>query len=283
MLLAPSSSVVPISSEVAAKRRIYLALAAVLIVLVVAAEWIRRRFAPALSPRGLRAGIGGLAMLLALATAARSRTYGNPEALWRGAVQAVPDNPRALDNLGWTLFRQRPPKFAQAESAFVRAIGEDSTCREKTVIAERPCSAAWARARVIGSVQFATVLAAEGRLAEAERPLEDALARDPAYLPAERGLALVEMKLGEYERAIPHLERVVARLPNWDHLVALGVAYLSAGHREEAIATFHATASLDAGSPAMQDFSRTLDAAARDSTALPALQRLALNLAREWM
>jgi hypothetical protein len=33
----------------------------------------------------------------------------------------------------------------------------------------------------------------------------------------------------------------------------------------------------------MQDFSRTLDAAARDSTALPALQRLALNLAREWM
>jgi predicted negative regulator of RcsB-dependent stress response len=283
MLLAPSSSVVPIASEVAAERRIYLALAAVLIVLVVSAEWIRRRLAPTLTPRGVRAGFGGLAIVLALVTAARSRTYGNPEALWRSAVQAVPDNPRALDNLGWALFRQRPPKFAQAESAFVRAIGEDSTCREKKVIAERPCSAAWARARVIGSVQFATVLAAEGRLADAERPLEDALARDPEYLPAERDLALVEMKLGEYERAIPHLERVVARLPNWDHLVALGVAYLSAGHREEAIDTFRATARLDSGSPAMQDFSRTLDAAARDSTALPALQRLALNLAREWM
>ena len=39
LLLAPSSSVVPIATEVAAERRIYLALASVIVLVVVGAEW----------------------------------------------------------------------------------------------------------------------------------------------------------------------------------------------------------------------------------------------------
>lgn len=43
LLLAPSSSVVPIRTEIAAERRVYLASAAIVVMIVVAIEWLRRR------------------------------------------------------------------------------------------------------------------------------------------------------------------------------------------------------------------------------------------------
>jgi Tfp pilus assembly protein PilF len=264
MLLAPSSSVVPIASEVGAERRIYLALAVVLVLAAVAAVWVRRRFAAAISTRWLASLFVGMAAVLAIATGVRSHTYASPEALWRGAAHAAPDNPRALDNLGWALYRRRVPKYAEAESVFARAMTQDSTCH-------------------FGCVQYATVLAAEGRLADAVPPLERAVARDAGNVPAERDLALVLMKLGAYDRAIPHLEHVVTRTATLDHLVVLGVAYLSAGRRDEAIATFRRTERLDGGSPDMQRFGSTLEAAAHDPAALSALQQLASRLSREWM
>jgi tetratricopeptide (TPR) repeat protein len=264
LLLAPSSSVIPIAAEVAAERRIYLALAAVLVLGGVLAEWTRRRFAAHLSTRSLTVGVAALAGTLALCTAVRSRTYANPEALWREAVLAVPGNARALDNLGWTYYRQREPKFAQAESAFRAAISEDSTCH-------------------LGCVQLATVLVAQGRFADAQPLLERAVARDSGYLPAERDLGLVLMKQDQDANAIPHLEHVVSRKPTMDALVVLGVAYLSVGRRDDAVTTFRRTEYLEANNAQLQRFGRTLEAAAHDPTALPALRQLAWKLSRDWM
>src|SRR6185312_9509173 len=95
LLLAPSSSIVPIPGEIVAERRIYLALVSVLVLMVVGAEWSRRTFVPAMSQRQLWFGFGGIAAALALTTAARSHTYSTTELLWRDAVHKVPDNPRA--------------------------------------------------------------------------------------------------------------------------------------------------------------------------------------------
>jgi tetratricopeptide (TPR) repeat protein len=264
MLLAPSSSVVPIASEAAAERRIYLALAAVLVLAVVTAEWLRHRFATRVAPRRFGAAVAAVAVALALATAARSHTYSSAEALWRSAVRAVPENPRAYGNLGWALLRQPVPKLAQAESAFAELMVRDSTCH-------------------FGCLQYANVLTRAGHLAEAVPVLERAAASDSANVLPERELALALMKLGEYGRAIPHVERIVAQFPTMDHLVLLGVAYLSVGRRDDAIATFRRTENLDGGSPAIRRISKKLDAAARHPEMLPALRELAWQMAGEGM
>jgi tetratricopeptide (TPR) repeat protein len=266
LLLAPSSSVVPVASEVAAERRIYLALAAVLVLAVVTAEWLRRRFAPSVSPRRCAAGVAVIAAGLALATAARSRTYTDVEALWRSAVTATPENPRALGNLGWALFKSPMPKIAEAESVFARASVQDTTCH-------------------YGCLQYAVVLSHAGRVTEAVPLLERELvvARGQAYVLAERALALDLIRLGDYARAIPHLEIVADQFPTMDHLVVLGVAYLSAGRSDEAIATFRRIASLDGGSPEMQRLSERLVDGAHHPESLSEMKQFAGQLSREWM
>jgi hypothetical protein len=65
-LLAPSSSVVPIVTEIAAERRIYLALAAVIVVIVVGIEKLRKE------KRVMVAGIVTLCLVLATLTQQRS-------------------------------------------------------------------------------------------------------------------------------------------------------------------------------------------------------------------
>ena len=186
MLLAPSSSFVPIPTEIAAERRIYLALAAVLVLAVVGAEWLRRRLVSAMSARQLTYGFIGVAAVLAAVTAARSHTYASSEQLWRGVVRDEPGNLRGYVNLGSALVRQQPPKYVEAETLFNHAIVRDTTCR-------RGCS------------QLAYVLSAQGRMPEAADLLERTIAHDPGNGPVERRLSLLLMKLGSFDRAIPHL------------------------------------------------------------------------------
>jgi tetratricopeptide (TPR) repeat protein len=268
MLLAPSSSFAPVPLEIAAERRIYLALAPVLVVAVVGAEWIRRRVATRVSRRWIGWGAAGIAGALAVATAMRSRTYTSPEALWRSAAQAVPENSRALGFLGVALFNSRPPKIAAAESAFVKAFAQDSSCQA-------------------GCREYATLLSTEGRFREAVPLLErqeaqyGSRALDDVLLNQQ--LALDWMKLNDYNRAIPHLELLVQLDPNVSHFVALGVAYLSVGRREEAVATFRHIAVLEPGNAQLQRLSARLQDGTRFPEALSNLQDFAFQMARNWM
>jgi Tfp pilus assembly protein PilF len=267
ILLAPSSSVVPVVLEVAAERRIYLALAVVLVLAVVGVEWLRRRAAARLQSRWAVAGAAGIAIALAITTAVRSRTYSNPEALWRGAVQAVPENSRALEQLGLTLLTLQPPKRAEAESAFVKALARDSSCQS-------------------GCLQYGTLLSKEGRFAEAIPLLERQSAQGAGTrynVLAMQLLALDLMELGDYNRAIPYLERLVQVDPKLSHFVALGVAYLSVGRREEAIATFRFMATFDLGDAKLQQLSRRLEDGVSHPEALLNLQEFAFSMARGWM
>ncbi len=128
LILAPSSSFVPIRTEIAAERRFYLPLAAVLVLVVIGFDAIRRRAAARPSaPSELRASaltdrawwpVAGVALAFAVVTFHRSEQYNDLEALWRGAVTAVPGNPRAYDHLGAALVEQRPPRYAEAGFAF---------------------------------------------------------------------------------------------------------------------------------------------------------------------
>ncbi len=266
MVLAPSSSVVPVTSEVAAERRIYLVLAIVLLFAMLAAERLRQRMKLVLPAPILIAGVGALAALLTVTTAARSAVYESNESLWRSAVRATPGNPRALGNLGWALFRLPVPDLPAADSMFRLAMAADTTCH-------------------FGCLQFAAVLAKEGKLADAVPLLERELtiARGSGIPLTERALGLVLMKTGDDKRAVPYLEDVARQFPTMDHVVVLGVAYLSAGRRDDALGVFRGVARLDGGSVQMQHLSARLIDAVPHAEALESLRQLAWTLSKDWM
>jgi len=99
-ILAPTSSIVPIATEVAAERRMYLPLAAVITLTVL----IGRRLlallpAPASSLWGRRAVAAALVLAAALplgyTASRRNLAYANAEAMWRDVVAHRPRNARA--------------------------------------------------------------------------------------------------------------------------------------------------------------------------------------------
>jgi tetratricopeptide (TPR) repeat protein len=99
-LLAPSSSVVPIASEVGADRRMYLPLALLVpFALALAARALGRTRFARLGP-----WLAALVVLdLGLQSAARAARYADPVALWQAEAAAVPGNARARYNLAGVL------------------------------------------------------------------------------------------------------------------------------------------------------------------------------------
>ena len=269
MLLAPSSSFVPIATEIAAERRIYLALAAVMLLVVVGAEWVRGRYAKAASRAQVRATFGlllaALAALAALAvtTAARSAAYANPESLWRSDVLAVPENLRGVVNLASALMREQPPKNEEAEALLRRAIAADTSCRN-------------------GCAELGGLLGAQGRTTEASVMLEKALAHDPRNALAERRLSLILMKDGSFDRALPHVEHLAALYPTEQNLVVLGVVYFVLQQQQRGILAFENASRLFPANAEIRSLGNTVFAAGRSAEALPHLRELALSLAKDW-
>lgn len=124
VILAPSSSFVPIVTEIAAERRMYLPLLAVIAVVVIGGADLVRRVASRQS-LVLRSVVVVLSAALAATTFIRSRDYRTAEGIWRDAVTKRPDNARAKQNLGAELLIVEPPRLAEAESLFVQSLQQD--------------------------------------------------------------------------------------------------------------------------------------------------------------
>jgi Flp pilus assembly protein TadD len=127
LILAPSSSVVPITSEIAAERRMYLPLAAVIVALVVAAyrlmDWGVQRGWRVLATTRTAAGIAaGVVAALAALTFARSTLYRSPEAIWQNAVRHVPANARGWNNLGVLISDASSTRLAEADADYRQAM-----------------------------------------------------------------------------------------------------------------------------------------------------------------
>lgn len=113
VILAPSSSVLPIVTEIAAEHRMYLPLAAVLSVVVVGGYALMSRAALKPQLRGVAfwlmlAMIGGYAWQ----TDARSGDFTSDTRIWFDTVQKQPRNARARNNYASNLIKTGQPKAA---------------------------------------------------------------------------------------------------------------------------------------------------------------------------
>ncbi len=118
VLLAPTSSILPIATQTVAEHRMYLPLATLLALVVPAAVQVLHRRP---RPRGTLAGLSLLAaLLLGATTITRNHTYRSAVALWANTAQRQPDNPRAHHNHGSAL--RQAGREDEAIAAFQRAI-----------------------------------------------------------------------------------------------------------------------------------------------------------------
>lgn len=255
LLLAPSSSIVPITTEIAAERRIYLAFAAVIVLAVVGLEAARRRFAARVSPHWPRPAAVALGLALATMTFLRSTTYAHAETLWRDTVAKAPDNPRAMSNLASTLFYDAPPRLDEARQLYERALAADS--------AYLP---AWSG--------LASIAVDEHRWRDAETLLLHALAVDPDYSDAIDHLGRLYVRVGQPARAIPYLERYAKAYPSTETLVMLGRAYLQVGRFDAGALTLGDALELDPNrADALRDLGGLYAEQGRAAEAIPLLER----------
>jgi tetratricopeptide (TPR) repeat protein len=113
MILAPSSSVIPLGAQTVAEHRMYLPLAAVSVLAVVALRQCLGRLA---LPTCLV-----LASLLLAATWRRNTTYQTLPGIWADTVAKAPMNPRAHNNLGIAL-QDLPGRLDDAVAEYNEAI-----------------------------------------------------------------------------------------------------------------------------------------------------------------
>jgi Flp pilus assembly protein TadD len=186
LILAPSSSIVPIQTEIAAERRVYLAIGAVVVLVVIAGDRILRGRVRGAS---LVAAAGIVAIVV---SARRSVQYRDLVVRWTDAVAATPNNGRAYDNLASALLRLEPPNIAAADSVLQRAIVVDPTF-----------APAWFRK--------ATIALAERRTAATESLLVRAVALDPHHADARHRLeqlAVMQIERGRGGEAVRGLEQL---------------------------------------------------------------------------
>jgi protein O-mannosyl-transferase len=178
LTLAPSSSFIPIATQVAAEHRMYLALAAVIVAVV---SGIASRIKKPAARRGTAVLVLITATALGATTFDRNRVYHSSLALWQDTVNKRPTNARARNNLGVALVEAG--RIADAEKEFLAAI------------ALQPNHA-------FAHFSWGTILLSQRRWEEAATRFRDALAADPNYVDAHVNLGRAFTELGRSDEAI---------------------------------------------------------------------------------
>lgn len=210
LLLAPSSSFVPVVTQTIAEHRMYLALAVPLIAVAVG---LRR----GLGPRGWVV-LGVAAVALGAVTSARNADYASAFDLWRDTVAKRPDNFRARYNLGlqW-LERGRPDE----------AVAETREAARRTP--ENPDA----------HFNLALMLTRTGQPAEAVVAAETSLRLRPGAADGWLALGNALLAAGRGGEAVPAFARAVEIAPqSFAARNNLGSALARLGRGEEAVAQF---------------------------------------------
>jgi tetratricopeptide (TPR) repeat protein len=201
LILAPTSSIVPIVSEVGAERRMYLPLAGLIVLCVVAGHALLVRLGSRSGHRSAavvrRVGAGAVVLVaaaLAWTTHSRNEVYRSSETLWRTAVAARPLNPRAHNNLGQAIHLDDRP--GEAMPHYRKALELD----------DRYSQAHFNQGVALGDL---------GRADEAMDCYRRALELNPELARAHHNLGAELANRGALREAIPHFREAVRHAPEW--------------------------------------------------------------------
>jgi tetratricopeptide (TPR) repeat protein len=212
-VLAPSSSIIPLVTQTIAEHRMYLPLAAVLALTVVAAgaRFGRKVLAPVLV----------IVVLCAFLTVRRNHDYRSEYSIWSDTVAKAPDNARARVNLAEILLLEgRPAEALPHATAAVQLQPNDAEAQ----------------------MNLAAALAQTGRPHEALPYAVEAVRLQSDYLRAQSNLGAVLAMLGRLPEAIAHFERALQLSPGPAEAVGLhnnlGHALALTGRPAEAVGQF---------------------------------------------
>jgi Tfp pilus assembly protein PilF len=253
LILAPTSSVVPILTEVSAERRMYLPSAVVVALLTVGAWRLLSSFVAADAATNDRIGVGvtaALACVLAGSTFLRTGDYADEETIWADAVTKAPGNHYAWNNLG-RVYERRGALDTAAEmyrQGLRASPGSVTLNRNLCVVltktgrfddavdaGRRAVAGAPDRAEVLSSLGIA--LLRRGRaadVAEAESLLRRAADAKPDLVEAQGNLADALLKRGDAAGAVERFRAALAADPDEPNVLN-NFALLRATHPDAAI------------------------------------------------
>jgi protein O-mannosyl-transferase len=202
MILAPSSSVVPIVTEVAAERRMYLSLAALIVAIVgggflLVPKMLSRLNGPPrplLQRYGMITLVAAIVLGLAIRTMARTADYETALAIWSDTVRKQPEIARAHDSLGKAWY---DAGFAdRAVPEYRRAMELDPKYKQ-------------------AYNNLGAALATLGQHEEAIPLYQKAIALQPDYAAAHSNLAVAYATLHRDREAIEEYEAAARIDPNY--------------------------------------------------------------------
>jgi protein O-mannosyl-transferase len=245
IILAPSSSIIPVATEVAAEHRLYLSLAALAVLAAVG-------LARCAGPRVFTVAVALWAVVLGGLTFERNEVYRTEMGNYFSIIENAPENDRAFVNLGVDL--ADAGRLPEAAQAYVNAL--------------------WINPRAVDAEHnLGLVLERQGHPDQAILHYRNALRLSPDYIPAHAALANILVKTkATIPEAITEFAALVRLQPDsaGAHL-NLGKAYIvDAEHAQfaPALAQFQIAARLAPDEP--EAFFALGDALTKEGIAAPA-------------
>lgn len=252
VILAPTSTFVPIALQPIAESRMYLPLAAIAVGAAAAGFRLLGRRRGRWAVLGLATALGGAAL-------ARNAQYRSELSIWSDTVAKRPRNPRAQDYLGNALAAAgRPaaaipcfraalaltPKVGRIHYDFARALaaaGERREAAAEFARATRLDPTATEPGNALGAALFR-----EGRPEAALEAFEQVLRADPANPAAHNNLGNVLLALHRTGEAQAQFAEAVRLAPNYAEAYrGLGLADLEAGDAAGARTSFESAVRLE--------------------------------------
>ena len=228
LILAPTSTVVPITEQPMAESRLYLPLAAVVVLVTLWSYALGRRRAFVV--------LGTVALGLGVLTIYRNHDYRSELSIWEDTVAWNPHTSRGHCGLGMALAKT-PGRLPEAIAHYEEAL------RIKPAYAEAHNNLGNALAEM------------PGRRADAIAHYEEALRFKSDLVEAHVNLAIeLEKMPGRLPDAITHYEMAVSLKPDFVAArVRLAAFYTETGRFEAAIEQLEIAAQLSPASPAVRD------------------------------
>lgn len=265
LTLAPSSSIVPIATEVGAERRMYLPLAAVIVLAVVGISAAVRRWMPSgilAAPRGAAAALLIVVVTWSALGASRLRAFEDPIALWQQVLDVRPHG-RAHYNLAVHLkdagrtaeaidqYRAALPSEPVAHYALgfeyqAASRSEEAIAEFQAFLLARPADALAPKA----SFLLGQTLARVGRSGEAEQAFRETLRMSPRNADATLALADLYLSAQRFADAVPAYRDYLQSTPgNAGAHHNLGMALLGMAKEPEAVPEFERAVALAPSDP----------------------------------